>query len=34
VNWGQKGRFWLPESTVAALMDSGAEACSAIEKKV
>lgn len=33
-DWGQRGRFWLPEAVMAALMEAGAEAASAIEKKI
>lgn len=32
--WGQSGRFWIPETVMATLLESGAEAASAIEKKV
>ncbi len=32
--WGLRGHFWLPEDAMAPLMESGGEACSAIEKKI
>jgi hypothetical protein len=33
-SFGQRGRFWMPEAVMAELLASGAEAASAIEKKV
>ncbi len=34
LHWGQRGKFWLHRDELAALMQQGGEACSAIEKRV
>ncbi len=34
LGWGQRGKFWLHRDELAALMQQGGEACSAIEKRV
>jgi len=33
LQWGQKGKFWLHRDDLQVLLNSGGEACSAIEKK-
>jgi hypothetical protein len=32
--WGQKGKFWIPEDVMKQLLADGAEAASAIERKL